>query len=92
MREAPGGAPGGEKGTRGSLGGTVGAPSRESRPQRLLPPGLDIDGLYRISGNLATIQKLRYKVDHGEARPQPAPARARREGRSPPPPSSSCRR
>ncbi|XP_011795569.1 PREDICTED: rho GTPase-activating protein 27-like [Colobus angolensis palliatus] len=29
--------------------------------------GLDIDGLYRISGNLATIQKLRYKVDHGEA-------------------------
>ncbi|CAM4716293.1 unnamed protein product [Caretta caretta] len=27
--------------------------------------GLDIDGLYRISGNLATIQKLRYKVDHG---------------------------
>ncbi|XP_053068613.1 rho GTPase-activating protein 27 isoform X2 [Acinonyx jubatus] len=29
-------------------------------------PGLDIDGLYRISGNLATIQKLRYKVDHDE--------------------------
>nr|XP_045015591.1 rho GTPase-activating protein 27 isoform X2 [Jaculus jaculus] len=28
--------------------------------------GLDIDGLYRISGNLATIQKLRYKVDHDE--------------------------
>ncbi|CAN2389831.1 SH3 domain binding [Pristimantis euphronides] len=28
--------------------------------------GLDIDGLYRISGNLAVIQKLRYKVDHGE--------------------------
>lgn len=27
--------------------------------------GLDIDGLYRVSGNLATIQKLRYKVDHG---------------------------
>ncbi|XP_067168148.1 rho GTPase-activating protein 27 isoform X2 [Apteryx mantelli] len=26
--------------------------------------GLDIDGLYRVSGNLATIQKLRYKVDH----------------------------
>ncbi|XP_063156572.1 rho GTPase-activating protein 27 isoform X2 [Candoia aspera] len=25
--------------------------------------GLDIDGLYRINGNLATIQKLRYKVD-----------------------------
>uniref|UniRef100_A0A8D0YUW2 Rho-GAP domain-containing protein n=1 Tax=Sus scrofa TaxID=9823 RepID=A0A8D0YUW2_PIG len=28
--------------------------------------GLEIDGLYRISGNLATIQKLRYKVDHDE--------------------------
>ncbi|XP_069733022.1 rho GTPase-activating protein 27 isoform X2 [Phaenicophaeus curvirostris] len=28
--------------------------------------GLDIDGLYRISGNLATIQKLRYKVEHDE--------------------------
>lgn len=28
-------------------------------------PGLDIDGLYRVSGNLATIQKLRYKVEHG---------------------------
>uniref|UniRef100_A0A8C3CLW1 Rho GTPase activating protein 27 n=1 Tax=Cairina moschata TaxID=8855 RepID=A0A8C3CLW1_CAIMO len=28
--------------------------------------GLDIDGLYRVSGNLATIQKLRYKVDHDE--------------------------
>lgn len=36
-------------------------------------PGLDIDGLYRISGNLATIQKLRYKVDHGEAGPQHPP-------------------
>uniref|UniRef100_A0A8C7DZU0 Rho-GAP domain-containing protein n=1 Tax=Naja naja TaxID=35670 RepID=A0A8C7DZU0_NAJNA len=28
--------------------------------------GLDIDGLYRISGNLATIQNLRFKVDHDE--------------------------
>ncbi|XP_063156571.1 rho GTPase-activating protein 27 isoform X1 [Candoia aspera] len=28
--------------------------------------GLDIDGLYRINGNLATIQKLRYKVDRDE--------------------------
>ncbi|XP_037348739.1 LOW QUALITY PROTEIN: rho GTPase-activating protein 27 [Talpa occidentalis] len=28
--------------------------------------GLDIDGLYRISGNLATIQKLRYRVNHDE--------------------------
>ena len=28
--------------------------------------GLDIDGLYRVSGNLAVIQKLRYKADHGK--------------------------
>uniref|UniRef100_A0A3B3VRN9 Rho-GAP domain-containing protein n=1 Tax=Poecilia latipinna TaxID=48699 RepID=A0A3B3VRN9_9TELE len=28
--------------------------------------GLDIDGLYRVSGNLAVIQKLRFKADHGE--------------------------
>uniref|UniRef100_A0A3Q2Y714 Rho GTPase activating protein 27 n=1 Tax=Hippocampus comes TaxID=109280 RepID=A0A3Q2Y714_HIPCM len=28
--------------------------------------GLDIDGLYRVSGNLATIQKLRFKADHEE--------------------------
>ncbi|XP_012581481.1 PREDICTED: rho GTPase-activating protein 27 [Condylura cristata] len=28
--------------------------------------GLDIDGLYRISGNLATIQKLRHRADHDE--------------------------
>ncbi|XP_070583556.1 rho GTPase-activating protein 27-like [Erythrolamprus reginae] len=28
--------------------------------------GLDIDGLYRISGNLSTIQNLRHKVDHDE--------------------------
>ncbi|KFO25241.1 Rho GTPase-activating protein 27 [Fukomys damarensis] len=28
--------------------------------------GLDTDGLYRISGNLATIQRLRYHVDHEE--------------------------
>lgn len=26
--------------------------------------GLDIDGLYRVSGNLAVIQKLRFKADH----------------------------
>ncbi|KPP58975.1 hypothetical protein Z043_123152 [Scleropages formosus] len=26
--------------------------------------GLDIDGIYRVSGNLAVIQKLRYKADH----------------------------
>ncbi|XP_078280532.1 rho GTPase-activating protein 27-like isoform X2 [Rhinoraja longicauda] len=28
--------------------------------------GLDIDGLYRVSGNLAVIQKLRFKIDHDE--------------------------
>uniref|UniRef100_A0A8C4R756 Rho-GAP domain-containing protein n=1 Tax=Eptatretus burgeri TaxID=7764 RepID=A0A8C4R756_EPTBU len=28
--------------------------------------GLDVDGLYRVSGNLATIQKLRFTVDHEE--------------------------
>uniref|UniRef100_A0A8C1S3G0 Rho GTPase activating protein 27 n=1 Tax=Cyprinus carpio TaxID=7962 RepID=A0A8C1S3G0_CYPCA len=28
------------------------------------PSGLGIDGLYRVSGNLAVIQKLRFKADH----------------------------
>ncbi|XP_028990033.1 rho GTPase-activating protein 27 isoform X3 [Betta splendens] len=28
--------------------------------------GLDIDGLYRVNGNLAVIQKLRFKADHGK--------------------------
>ncbi|KAJ8379032.1 hypothetical protein AAFF_G00232010 [Aldrovandia affinis] len=28
--------------------------------------GVDIDGIYRVSGNLAIIQKLRYKADHEE--------------------------
>lgn len=27
--------------------------------------GLDLDGLYRVSGNLAVIQKLRFAVNHG---------------------------
>lgn len=27
--------------------------------------GLEADGLYRVSGNLATIQKLRFIVDKG---------------------------
>ncbi|XP_031698431.1 rho GTPase-activating protein 27-like isoform X1 [Anarrhichthys ocellatus] len=26
--------------------------------------GLDVDGIYRVSGNLAVIQKLRHKADH----------------------------
>ena len=29
------------------------------------PAGLNIDGLYRVSGNLAVIQKLRFAVNHG---------------------------
>nr|XP_023956786.1 rho GTPase-activating protein 12 isoform X10 [Chrysemys picta bellii] len=28
--------------------------------------GLDVDGLYRVSGNLAVIQKLRFAVNHGK--------------------------
>ncbi|XP_062872129.1 rho GTPase-activating protein 27 isoform X2 [Trichomycterus rosablanca] len=28
--------------------------------------GLNVDGIYRVSGNLAVIQKLRYKADHEE--------------------------
>uniref|UniRef100_A0A8D3AIP1 Rho GTPase activating protein 27, like n=1 Tax=Scophthalmus maximus TaxID=52904 RepID=A0A8D3AIP1_SCOMX len=28
--------------------------------------GLDVDGIYRVSGNLAVIQRLRYKADHEE--------------------------
>lgn len=31
----------------------------------LVPLGLDVDGIYRVSGNLAVIQKLRHKADHG---------------------------
>ncbi|XP_070304764.1 LOW QUALITY PROTEIN: rho GTPase-activating protein 27 [Salvelinus sp. IW2-2015] len=29
--------------------------------------GLDMDGLYRVSGNLAVIQKLRFKADHEQS-------------------------
>jgi hypothetical protein len=28
--------------------------------------GLDMDGIYRISGNLAEVQKVRHQVDHGK--------------------------
>lgn len=28
--------------------------------------GLEVDGIYRVSGNLATIQKLRFLVDQGQ--------------------------
>lgn len=34
---------------------------------KLLFTGLDHDGIYRISGNLAQIQKLRCQVDQGKA-------------------------
>ena len=61
-------------GTWSSLGGGwCHIPGRVVVNQELSPrlhhrplPGLDIDGLYRVSGNLATIQKLRYKVEHGK--------------------------
>jgi hypothetical protein len=28
--------------------------------------GLEMDGIYRVSGNLVEVQKLRYQVDHGK--------------------------
>lgn len=31
------------------------------------PAGLSVDGLYRVSGNLAVIQKLRFAVNHGRS-------------------------
>lgn len=31
-----------------------------------LSPGLDVDGIYRVNGNLSVIQKLRFAVDRGE--------------------------
>lgn len=39
-------------------------PSHVSPPS--LSPGLDVDGIYRVSGNLSVIQKLRFAVDRGE--------------------------
>lgn len=30
--------------------------------------GLETDGIYRVSGNLAVIQKLRFAVNHGKMR------------------------
>lgn len=30
-----------------------------------LSSGLEVDGIYRVSGNLATIQKLRFIIDQG---------------------------
>lgn len=34
--------------------------------------GLDVDGIYRVSGNLAVIQKLRFAVNHGKRACLPA--------------------
>lgn len=42
------------------------AANQPSAPPPSPPAGLCVDGLYRVSGNLAVIQKLRYAVDHGE--------------------------
>ena len=33
-----------------------------------LTEGLDIDGIYRVSGNLSSINKLRGLIDNGESR------------------------
>lgn len=33
----------------------------------ICPLGLDVDGIYRVSGNLAVIQKLRFTVNHGKS-------------------------
>lgn len=43
----------------------AGVVHRRHEPVCVCAAGLDIDGLYRVSGNLAVIQKLRYKADHG---------------------------
>lgn len=32
----------------------------------ILFSGLDVDGIYRVSGNLATIQKLKFIVNQGK--------------------------
>lgn len=39
--------------------------NEESDPIYFFLPGLAVDGIYRVSGNLAVIQKLRFKADHG---------------------------
>ncbi|KAF0025734.1 hypothetical protein F2P81_022615 [Scophthalmus maximus] len=41
-------------------------PTLQSVKEKGYIRGLDIDGLYRVSGNLAVIQKLRFKADHEE--------------------------
>ncbi|XP_037592557.1 rho GTPase-activating protein 15 isoform X3 [Cebus imitator] len=41
-------------------------PSAWRRMHSLFIPGLDVDGIYRVSGNLATIQKLRFIVNQEE--------------------------
>ncbi|XP_010290571.1 PREDICTED: rho GTPase-activating protein 15, partial [Phaethon lepturus] len=43
--------------------------------------GLDVDGIYRVSGNLATIQKLRFVVNQGIERNQEATGYVEEEGK-----------
>ncbi|VFV33090.1 rho gtpase-activating protein [Lynx pardinus] len=42
-------------------------PSLQSLQERGLLRGLDVDGIYRVSGNLAVVQKLRFLVDRERA-------------------------
>uniref|UniRef100_A0A8P4GBV7 Rho GTPase-activating protein 15 n=1 Tax=Dicentrarchus labrax TaxID=13489 RepID=A0A8P4GBV7_DICLA len=41
-------------------------PSMKTLQEKGLIKGLEVDGIYRVSGNLATIQKLRFIVDQEE--------------------------
>ncbi|ELK26536.1 Rho GTPase-activating protein 15 [Myotis davidii] len=41
-------------------------PSLKTLQEKGLIKGLDVDGIYRVSGNLATIQKLRFIVNQEE--------------------------
>nr|XP_034986797.1 rho GTPase-activating protein 15 isoform X2 [Zootoca vivipara] len=41
-------------------------PSLKTLQEKGIIKGLDVDGIYRVSGNLATIQKLRFVVNHEE--------------------------
>ncbi|KAM7328281.1 hypothetical protein ACRRTK_012373 [Alexandromys fortis] len=42
-------------------------PTLQSLQERGLLRGLDVDGIYRVSGNLAVVQKLRFLVDRERA-------------------------
>lgn len=47
------------------LGWTQAPPLSRCALTRVCVSGLQVDGIYRVSGNLATIQKLRLLVDQG---------------------------